>query len=131
MESDSNLQPEAMEEDVPTGNVEDLTQVDKLTIQINELQKRLEMEEERHTCKNCFTLYIFFVNAFGVVLSIFCSDCITGKICYEREINCVIVGCWHRCACMYGFFKGVNLACKNIWLGLLWLFYSRARSQGK
>jgi N-acetylneuraminic acid mutarotase len=46
-------------------------EVGRLKLQVLELQKRLEMEEERHIC----------------------------KICYEREINTVILGCNHRVIC--------------------------------
>lgn len=43
----------------------------KLQLQVNELQKRLELELERHLC----------------------------KICYEREIDTVILDCNHRTVC--------------------------------
>lgn len=43
----------------------------RLRLQVLELQKRLEGEQERHLC----------------------------KICYEREINTVILDCNHRAAC--------------------------------
>merc|ERR1712079_56943 len=43
----------------------------RLQLQVNELQKRLELELERHLC----------------------------KICYEREIDTVILDCNHRTVC--------------------------------
>merc|ERR1712216_975514 len=43
----------------------------RMKAQILELQRRLEKEEERHIC----------------------------KICYEREINSVILNCAHVCLC--------------------------------
>ncbi|CAD7937823.1 unnamed protein product [Amoebophrya sp. A25] len=51
---------------------ESLDEVSMLKAQVLEYQKRLEREEERHTC----------------------------KICYEREINTVILDCAHLCACV-------------------------------
>jgi len=47
------------------------TEVTRLRLQVLELQKRLESELERHLC----------------------------KICYEREINTVILDCNHRAVC--------------------------------
>lgn len=53
------------------GGPEQNTQTSKLRLQVLELQKRLEAELERHLC----------------------------KICYEREINTVILDCNHRAVC--------------------------------
>eukprot|EP00403_Amphidinium_massartii_P044184 CAMPEP_0178456924 /NCGR_PEP_ID=MMETSP0689_2-20121128/46746_1 /TAXON_ID=160604 /ORGANISM="Amphidinium massartii, Strain CS-259" /LENGTH=777 /DNA_ID=CAMNT_0020083147 /DNA_START=45 /DNA_END=2376 /DNA_ORIENTATION=- len=47
------------------------SETSRLRLQVMELQKRLEMEMERHLC----------------------------KICYEREISTVILDCNHRAAC--------------------------------
>jgi hypothetical protein len=49
----------------------DTSEVGRLRLQVMELQRRLEAELERHVC----------------------------KICYEREINTVILNCNHRTVC--------------------------------
>lgn len=54
-----------------TGPGEGSTEVSKLKLQVRELQKRLNSELERHLC----------------------------KICYEREINTVMLDCNHRAVC--------------------------------
>jgi len=53
------------------GNPESNSETSRLRLQVLELQKRLEGELERHLC----------------------------KICYEREINTVILDCNHRAVC--------------------------------
>jgi N-acetylneuraminic acid mutarotase len=52
-------------------SAEPSSEAGRLRLQILELQRRLESELERHLC----------------------------KICYEREINTVIMECNHRCVC--------------------------------
>jgi len=54
-------------------NKPDASESAKLRLQVLELQKRLEAELERHLC----------------------------KICYEREINTVILDCNHRTVCAW------------------------------
>ena len=41
----------------PKKAIEQLTQAERLMMQINELQKRLDFEEERHTCKYQHKIY--------------------------------------------------------------------------
>eukprot|EP00930_Biecheleria_cincta_P027704 TRINITY_DN19403_c0_g1_i1.p1 TRINITY_DN19403_c0_g1~~TRINITY_DN19403_c0_g1_i1.p1 ORF type:complete len:778 (-),score=111.17 TRINITY_DN19403_c0_g1_i1:264-2597(-) len=53
------------------GPAENNTETSRLRLQVYDLQKRLESELERHLC----------------------------KICYEREINTVILDCQHRAVC--------------------------------
>jgi len=62
-------EPEANEE--PQVGREENAETAKLRMQVLELQKRLEGELERHLC----------------------------KICYEREINTIILDCNHRAVC--------------------------------
>ncbi len=50
-------QPEAMEEECAPENIMELSNVDRLKIQLGELQKRLDMEEERHTCNFLFNQF--------------------------------------------------------------------------
>jgi len=58
--------------DEPLDTAEEETEAGRLKLRVLELQHKLEREEERHIC----------------------------KICYEREINTVIMGCFHRVLCL-------------------------------
>ncbi|CAK9054549.1 Baculoviral IAP repeat-containing protein 2 (Cellular inhibitor of apoptosis 1) (C-IAP1) (IAP homolog B) (Inhibitor of apoptosis protein 2) (hIAP-2) (hIAP2) (RING finger protein 48) (RING-type E3 ubiquitin transferase BIRC2) (TNFR2-TRAF-signaling complex protein 2) [Durusdinium trenchii] len=65
--TEAAAEPEIGEVEGPHENKE----IVRLRLQVLELQKRLESEQERHLC----------------------------KICFEREINTVILDCNHRAVC--------------------------------
>mmetsp|Transcript_110192 Transcript_110192/g.235255 ORF Transcript_110192/g.235255 Transcript_110192/m.235255 type:complete len:782 (+) Transcript_110192:69-2414(+) len=65
------VEPEAADLEVGDNVEERTTESSRLRLQVLDLQKRLELESERHLC----------------------------KICYEREINTVILDCSHRAVC--------------------------------
>jgi len=68
-DAEAAAEPEIGEVEGP--QPENIKEVTRLRLQVLELQKRLEAEQERHLC----------------------------KICYEREINTVILDCQHRAVC--------------------------------
>merc|ERR1712151_148797 len=67
--NDASAEPESAADRNPGAGETSETVI--LQLQVNELQKRLETELERHLC----------------------------KICYEREIDTVILDCNHRAVC--------------------------------
>jgi N-acetylneuraminic acid mutarotase len=69
-ESESAIEPESAADSAADQKTSN-SQEDQLRLQVQELQKRLEVELERHLC----------------------------KICYEREIDTVLLDCNHRTVC--------------------------------